>query len=615
LPPMTLGRARASLRRVANSVSTLPPSSSYVWGLRLSLLAFATFHVIYLVRLLSPLQWLKYALRSWRKYRSPTNHRLDIPASTTEVYFLVALGCLLAAYLGDWGWPGWLGGIGRAAGWILFAESVGWVVYYLVLRTFIERRYTIYDPAEYLLTFPVVLLEQVFLVRLLAGQSLQLVIASYAGNPVLGNQLSVALTALGLVYLTAAISVLISMHPGIPTRPSASLAVIGGGEVTMNRILPALERLQDARYGRNDVLVVTLADELTPARRKVLERRARVAAVDADRVLSELRREVTPTIIASPTAEHLAQIVALSELDVPFAVEKPIVGSPAEREILARDADRLMRKGFALSYYTLEKALPLTYFLSPVPVYRQFLRADRPEILASDELQALRDGLGPLRSVELMLLEGAERSPSTGRTWTEQPATLRTFVETAIHPLLVLRRLIGAAELEWDAPTIGRFVPRVEERGEIAPTFVDAHATALSESARVPVRMVVGKWMPDGQTSRCARVEYARGSLLADFDRTDLEVNVDGRLVERISLRPEFEKYQVLLSLFVQFAAVESGWDGIGIRYDDFEPQLDALAWWDRLCDLVDQNQTPIVGYGADGPPGLLATAAGAVVG
>lgn len=37
------------------------------------------------------------------------------------------------------------------------------------------------------------------------------------------------------------------------------------------------------------------------------------------------------------------------------------------------------------------------------------------------------------------------------------------------------------------------------------------------------------------------------------------------------------------------------GWGNI--RFDDFERQLDALAHWDALCDLVDRHQPPIIEY------------------
>jgi hypothetical protein len=58
---------------------------------------------------------------------------------------------------------------------------------------------------------------------------------------------------------------------------------------------------------------------------------------------------------------------------VAFAIEKPIVGNRAELESIKTYDQDIMSNGFLLSYYRLERALPLNYFLTLNANHRDFL--------------------------------------------------------------------------------------------------------------------------------------------------------------------------------------------------------------------------------------------------
>ncbi|MFF3359601.1 Gfo/Idh/MocA family oxidoreductase [Streptomyces sp. NPDC002917] len=382
---------------------------------------------------------------------------------------------------------------------------------------------------------------------------------SGAFGPGIQNRQDHQAGGLGFAYLEVTITVVLSARPGLDTRSAQNVSVIGAGDVTLNRILPALKSLG---YKRSGITISSVGDPETANTRAAVGNDAQLRVASPDKVLATALCERAPAIIASPTFAHFEQLVALGAAGVPFAVEKPIASSRTERTELRAKGDQLMARGFALSYYSLEKALPLTYFLQPLPVYARFLAGSEPGLLRATVLQTLREELGPVHSVRIDLLEGASRSPvGYARLWTEVPGTLQPFIETAIHPLLLIRHITGAGTID--------------------------------------LQMRVAKHVPTTLAQRHAVITYANGSVTADFDtrRVDFEVNGQYRGWIAINTGRDTGRYQqnyaVLISLFREFAV--NGWGAV--RFDDFERQLDALDHWDDLCDLVDQHQPPVTDY------------------
>src|SRR5947209_521152 len=114
--------------------------------------------------------------------------------------------------------------------------------------------------------------------------------------------------------------------------------------------------------------------------------------------------------------------------------------------------------------------------------------------------------------------------------WTELPASLRPFIETVIHPLLILRHVIGPRPPVWKSIELGRYGPRAdfvrkEYKREIAPTFLDASGEVTGVSgAATAIRLLVGKYIPDATARRGAAVRYAHGQVKADFDHRRLDI-------------------------------------------------------------------------------------------
>ncbi|MFE9576312.1 hypothetical protein ACFYO1_08010 [Nocardia sp. NPDC006044] len=604
--PRRISALEATVSSTAQRVSTRPTVSSYTWGGRRSPLAFMIFHTFFLVRLLSPLQWLKFRVRQRVRANPPTtNMRPDFPAAYTEWYFLGVLALALSAYLVRHNTtlrlPGPVADVLRVLGWILLIECVVWMLYYLMLRAFVERYYTIFHPAEYMLMFPLTLVIQTLLLSDVTGYGVIYILQTFTGSPAVGGVFGTTLAVFRYLYLGAAITVVLSSHPGIATRPAQNISVIGAGDVTVNRILPALKTLG---YARDEILIASLDDPETAAARRAIGKDARLQITEPDKVLETALREHAPTVIASPTFAHFTQLVTLATAGIPFAVEKPITAQRSEREILRAQGDSIMACGFALSYYSLEKGLPLTYLMDPLPSYLPFLAASEPGLLGGQALHSLREELGPVRSVRVELLEGASRSPSGfGRLWTEVPGTLHTFIETTIHPLLMMRHIIGPGSIVWQQCALGRYAPRAQqvaaEYGQlIAPTWIEATGTHGS----IDLSFLVAKHLPDDRAHRAALIEYAGGKVTCDFDSRRAEFrdtagNDRGWIAidnDRFGGRYR-QNYAVQMEMFMNFAI--NGWGAV--RFDDFVRQLDALDAWDDLCDAVTRNNIRVSDYDA----------------
>ncbi|HEV7188973.1 MAG TPA: hypothetical protein VGN28_13845 [Blastococcus sp.] len=579
-------------RGLVDDVAGIPPRGAYVWGGVRAPFPFAIFHLATLLRFVSPLQWVKKRFRA-RRARAGTNLRRDFPAAFTEYYLLVVLGIAAAAYVAEARThvrlPTAAVVLGHAVTWLLVVECGTWIVYYLFLRSFIEGRYTAYHPAEYLLQFPVVVAAQALLVADLLDARVTDVLDALRGSGTLGGTAGAVLPLLGLVYLTGAAATLINSLPTIQSRRPEDIIVVGAGAVTRQRILAALEH---AEWTHREIEVVDVREGAMVDERLTI--------LDERKIVQLLRRRRSPVIVASPTSSHLHYVSALAGEGIPFAVEKPLCGTRGELRQLVENP-QLMANGFALGYYALEKALPITYLFTLHDVYREHLDVASGELPTREEFDFLIQRLGPLRAVHSYVLEGTSRSPSgTERSWTEHPPILATLAETAVHPLQVAMRLLDdPTTLTPRSARVGRYGPRAREiwqasKQQIAPTYADIEAEATTAAGeRATVRIEVGKHMPATLTRRGCRAEFQHGTIRADFDRRSAIVQVDGE--DALELRvKDGANYVVQMRLFRHMLTY--GWgDG---RFDEYLSQVEALQAWHRICTFV--GSRPVFQYDDD---------------
>jgi predicted dehydrogenase len=329
-------------------------------------------------------------------------------------------------------------------------------------------------------------------------------------------------------------------------------------------------------------------------------------------VVVEIAAAQVPVIIASPPDSHFFYVAMMAMHGVRFAVEKPITVFEPEVRSLVAEGDRLFADGFAMSYYALEKALPLTYLYTMHPLHRNHLDlyVSRGGYRAVDTLpwNEVIGGLGRPDSIRVLLLEGVGRSPSAGgsnRQWTEDPNLGGLYYETAIHAITVLHKVLG--DLSRFDPTVLAMVSQSAVRHDSC-SFVHMHAPAVmaDSTAGAAVDLVVGKYMPESLCARGVVIDYAGAVVCCDFDSMALRIRPKGATFTgsdiasaAVAVREHYAqvRYGVQASLIRTF--FEYGWQGA--RFDDYATQLAVLSWLSRSRARLLEAQRQMGRYGPDG--------------
>ncbi len=654
------------LPELFGSVSTRANFEAYSWGPRQSLLARGLYESIFFLRLLSPLQWVKYLKRQHdrlevEREKKRTHHssleakpRPDFHAAWSEVYLIVIL-CLSILF---WFFsrhyqlqtPNFTVRHPRIHGFIdgvaifFLIESLLWTLYYMALRPLVERRQlNLFDEAEYLVSLPVALLTQVFLLSGLwrkdfVSIGLLLLNISYGSvsqtahnslhwnSPNTRAQLLFG-TLLGQTYLVIILASLIRIVPPLQVRKRPTITVIGYGDVAQKRILPALMEVYKPR--QIAVATDTLTDEEAFRLNSLGIRYKAVRRIGAPsncpepmsdedeaknilKIASWVSSHSRFAIIAVPTHSHFAYMLALSRHATRYAVEKPLVGTEAElRSIRKPEFAEIFEKAFVLSYYWLEKSLPLNYLISLNPLYRPLIEFKQPgaknlshtldakeQFIPARAIEAYLSRLGALSEITVELLEPGEEKT---RYWTELPGNGGMALETLIHPLTLvinLARRWNAYDVKaglWDAPPTTLWRKNLERAAkvrewtngqEIGATYVEITGH-LTGGARVHISC--GKYVVE-EARRFLVAEYHNGWITCDMtddnmtarvflkhgDEVDCVVEATNTITtpaQRIGASQGFTKYQQQIDLVNTFFL--DGWGGI--RFDDYPSQLDVL--------------------------------------
>lgn len=644
------------LSRLANKISKMPIGSSYRWDERVSVVATIVFHAVALLRILSLLQIIKYLHRKRygrdRHYQKRTNfHSLY-----TEVYFLLVIVLLILINL----WPG---PPSLIAGWIagyFAAEAILWSIYYLFFRHFIESHFTIYHHAEYFLAFPLALIVQVLGISIAMAPSCDIGLSSRvtqtisylfnntnfkveAGtcNTYQQGAVSNALSVLGIFYVVVLLANLRDAFPRTQIKPATTLSIIGSGNVVSVRLLGALikpfpsERLNNNRRRQFDpveinpdaIRIYDLSNGRpdNPGCLKIDLNRPNGTSytkclpikyeLSSQNIVTELTSTRSPVIIATPSDSHFFYISMLALHSIRFAVEKPITVFQPEIRLLREHGETLFADGFCMSYYALEKALPVTYLYSMNPIHRNHLDllasyGMEPEI-GNESVESLPWNeilgcLGDPVSITILLLEGTERSPSRleqSRQWTENPHLGGLFYETAIHGVTVLHKILGS--LEEFEPCIETMVSENSVRSDSC-SFVTLSSKRDEELNKPDITILIGKYMPDRLKARGVIITYKQAAVCCNFDQMILEITPTGKsfpnsqmtkFMIQVSEPYYSRKYGTQTSLIRAF--FEYGWKGV--RFDDFDTQIAVLTWLDRHRSEFMAKQIDMSKYDVNG--------------
>lgn len=586
-------------RRFVDFVAGLPPRSSYVWGGTISVLAVSTYTAVIIARMISPLQLL---IKSpYRYHRIQQNKalpynlrttRTNVPLVYTEAYFASEL---LLWWLLQRSEHGNSNLAITAFGSLVALEASTWIFYYLILRSFIEPGFQTSHGAENLFFFPLVAFEQVVTVAAIRGYSITHSLHLFTGTSGVGADAT--FVVLGKLYIGVVLIALVNSLPQVSPKTTQGIALVGAGSVA-ERILPALHELG---YHKTEITVFDLA-----VPREAVYQSATVKHVQAqEQLIPELCRLRVPTIIATPMDDHLTYLTVLSAQGIPFAVEKPVVPGGEELQIFNQRFTQLMSSGFALSYYALEKALPLSYFWTHEPAYREFLQSGdgsepMPELEA---LERLHGRLGALRSVNASLLESDARSPrGRSQLWTQWPPSFSRLIELAVHPIQLVLMMLGddsnpvprdvkLGRCAWRDLEVQRLLENeIGADGQwehIGPTYCDISGSASGRDFSVRV----GKYLPDNLAARRLFATFENGELCMDFDSRILRVKCDGLSDLSISVNHRWKtRYTTQLALF-RYALLAEFSQG---RIDLLEDQLRAINWWEKELGPVARNEAVI---------------------
>lgn len=519
----------SALMNIANHVSTKPNKVSWRWKGGISVISFCLLYLIYAGRLLSLLQWVKYLYRVLvKRYGHASvdkaSKRVNVPSVLVEIYFLawmVLLFCLPAASTAA-----------KIFSVYFMAESYIWILYYYFFRRFFEERYAIMHTLEYIVVLPVLITSQALGVANIEGATLTGALDMIL-NPFEFSPLYVVL--LSVLYSAIIFGLIVSNLPVERVKERGdykfNFAVIGCGNIVRNRLLPALRRL------KTDNSVVVFDRAFTAASRPsdTQNKHVRVSFLPIDHEFDKMVLSSCVVWIATPSYAHISYLSRFAA-DVQFLVlEKPVTSIKSEFETAKRLIDKFRPKIFCLSYYYLEKALPLTFLYHPLFFYEKYLDfhgADREQLLVAFS------NLGKVRRIELCLLEGED-----SRGWLTDMQYGGQFLETFIH-LAMITRMIAGIDCE--------FADCLWESGD-SHGKTGTYIRCSGKAGEIDFDLKMGKFQPD--IRRGGTVECERGTLSVDFERQSVVLETAQNVLETaqksysLSTKEGYAKYGIQLDM------------------------------------------------------------------
>lgn len=603
-----------SITKFLGQLSTKPHYESYTWGAHSSLFAHFFYKFVYFSRFLSPLQWYKTIWRELNKSRSSSDgkERKDFHALHSEYYLLSVMVLALFVYSFNGIVQNYvLNHCSQVYGLIstlkmivlvwLVIESILWILYYMLLRILIEKRLSIFNEAEYFIVLPVVLFTQIILFAEIFNVQLSDVSSALFNLPFGSSELSsdakMSIGLLGYFYTVLIIANIINLIPALPVRRRPNITIIGAGDVVEKRILPALIDQNFYRASQLSVASDTISEDfkgflkikgikyfeaLNPSNSEPLtfSKRNKIR----EDITNFVAKRSSYAIIATPTEEHFPYMTALAKKQVAFAIEKPIVGNRAELEAIKTYGQDIMSNGFLLSYYWLEKALPLNYFLTLNANYRDFLDIstgdESSKFISQNTLAYIQQRLGSPRSVNITFYEQEEK-----RVWALLKETGGFYYETFIHPITLLYHTLGnefdlsGVSVDWYSTESAQEY-FIDQKGELGANFIHLRNTI----GKCKIDIKAGKFM--GQKKRCMTIEYSDGRIDVDLDEMNCKIQwLSGgkNSFTKICIKQEYKKpYATQMRLYDLFINESGKW--VGQRFDDFPSQYKVL---EEMLDIL----------------------------
>lgn len=540
--------------------STKPDITSYKWARREhSVFASSLLWTIWFCRVLSLYQHVKVgyrALAQWRKfgYTENASGRPDVPPWLGEVYFLLFTTVfsvthhlqisnqflkILAMYY-------------------LFESSL-WILYYTVFRRFFELGYTIYHQLEYITTIILIIPTQAVCFAHLYSISFREALAGLLGSG--GDNTPLLITVCSYLLSAIVIGMIISNFPGENVKKcgkKAKMLVIGCGDVVKSRLYPALN-CSDYTV---DINVYDL--ETVPAEEQLPVCRYLEAP---ERIINQANKDLSNNSIIwveTPPQSHLFYLEqGLKTKARLLVVEKPIATDPEEvRKVTAllkkqKNSNRI----FFLSYYILEKALPLTYLAALAQgdktrcdAYAKYLQIEgAPLVNKWNKL------LGKLISVDVRIFEGADH-----RSWVADHKTGGHLLETFLHNVLIAASFCRPVS-QWKVTEFSN----ADYTQEVHQIWMKA----ICDEVDIHLHMKKN----DSTPQRGATLVFENGRIVADFTAKTAEIFFDQmKTTAKLQITEEYShNYGVLTDLVGRVFSGEYAAQAV----DGFKNQPEVLQW------------------------------------
>jgi len=527
-------------------ISTRPRDLSYTWVGHTSVLSYILLWVIWLCRVFSLLQWVKIIYRTTVKFLQRAtvdkgSKRINVPPIVVELYY-VFWGVFLSVIYLCGGRNIWYSIL---SGYFIF-ESFVWILYYAIFRRFYEENYKIHHVLEYFVVIILILPLQAIAYANVLDIEFMATLLGILGVSTVDN--CALIGVFSVIYQAIVIGIIISSFPMENTkvavrteeRPAKSI-IIGCGDVVKKRLFPALK--SDNVVSIYDIVTSDIQDESL-----------KVNVLDCEeKIVSAIKEELSDDSIvwiATPSYAHIFYLEKLLKMkdNALIVVEKPITVLKSELEnikMIIEDTEKRKRI-FFLSYYILEKALPLYYLVKNNSIYIKYLKMHNVSFCLAN--------MGRMKSVYVKIYEGKD-----DRKWVKEYGGQEC--DTFLHNVLVASLFVGLPS-SWD---------KIEWKKETDKIHLSARWN------EVDICLEQAKNVEEEKCSRYAMIQYQRGTVKMDFETQTLTIN-NTELGEKgtISVRDEYKgKYAIQTDLVKRVYDKEVSCE----EADGLYHQIECIEW------------------------------------
>ncbi len=530
-------------------ISTLPSPDSLKWaGQQRSLLSSILLWALWICRVLSLLQICKLLFRKIVTFlkRGTTDFnskRVNVPPMFCELYFILWFVFLLLAYIFKLDVF-----VVRIFTYYYLFESIVWVLYYTVFRRFFEENYSIYHELEYLTVLIMVIPSQALGLANVYGLSFGEIVSGLLGASIDTTPVSVRI--LGAMFAAIVISMIISSFPTEKVKKKIEkphMYVIGCGDVVKNRLYPALIR-SGCSEKDVDVYDIDSQENNIPYCKYLPSSQAICEKIDNELDTHDI------VWIETPSYTHVSYVDEfINSKSTLVVVEKPITVKKEEFEKINKiiKDESLRNKIFFLSYYLIEKALPLNFISSYNQKYEKYLDISDDYLIKNSKLF-----LGAVNKITVSIVEGVD-----SRDWVKSNKYGGQLLETFIHNVLI-------ATLFADLPQNWQDVSLTKEGDKIE---------LFAKDGKTDISLIQVKNAKKEDSKRYARIDFANGYIYADFDSESAEIyfaSLDKKCTVKVKDIYK-DKYAVIVDMVKR---VEKG-ESKSYELDGLKNQLDVTNW------------------------------------